>query len=240
MIMIFGYANGQKKEAELRAEFRFIVDNFKKGNYQADLMTGSENKERRIELINKMQSVIKDNYAWYVDFVKDTPNGLPTRYDERLGLEEEEFQELKRIVDNYRMASELKFKINIEEENSTLKFSSEYESELFRYLEIDIKNQEVRLGGYAFTLTDKPIVSDANNRMGSKWRGYQWTYQEPAKIDFSNIAELVGKDAVLYRINFGILEPSNKLYLSIKGVVIEGGEQKVNFVIPIFMGKEKE
>ena len=61
IIMFFGYANGQEKETKLKQEFQFIVDNFKKGNYQADLMTGSENNERRIELTYKMQNAIKDN-----------------------------------------------------------------------------------------------------------------------------------------------------------------------------------
>jgi hypothetical protein len=240
MIMFFGCANGQKTETELREEFQFIADNFIEGNYQADLMTGSENSERRIVLTYKMKNAVKDNYAWYVDFVKDAPNGLPIKYDERLGLTEDEFREFRSIIDNYRMAPELKFNLNVKEDNSTLKIISEYNNELFELLEVDLKNQKIHLGSYEFTITDTLSVSDENNRMGSKWSGYQWTYQEPDKIDFSNVAELVGKDVVLYRISFGIFEPSNKLYLSIKGVEIESGEQKENFVIPIFMEKKKE
>ena len=77
-----------------------------------------------------------------------------SRYDEKLGLTEEEFKEFRSIIDNYRMASELKFNVKIEEENSTLKFTSEYEKEFFDYLEIDLKNQEVHLGSYKFALTE--------------------------------------------------------------------------------------
>ncbi|MBC7777039.1 MAG: hypothetical protein H7246_16525 [Phycisphaerae bacterium] len=238
MFLFLGCANGQNSQIELNEGFQFIADNFKEGIYQADLMTGSENNERRMELTYKMMDAVKNNYAWYVDFVKDAPNGFPVKYDKKLGLTEDEFREFMSIMDNYRMISVLKFDLNIKKD-MTLGFTSGYNNKLFESLKIDLKNQEIHLGSYEFTLTDTILVSDENNRMGSKYAGYQWTYQEPEKIDFSNVVELIGKDAVLYRISFGVLEPSKKLYLSIKGVEIKNGKQS-SFVIPIFMEKKKE
>jgi len=234
-IVLNACSSGQISNTELSEEYQFVHDNFVEGKYNAELMTGSENNERRIALTNKMQLAIKDNYSWYVDFVKDAPNGLPIMYDQKLGLTKAEFVEFRSIIDNYKMASELNFNLTIQKENSTIMFTSDYQPELLKNLEIDLSSQQISLGSYKFELTDTFDVTNENNRMGSKWKGYQWTFQEPSKIDFSNVAELRGKDAILYRITLGILEPSKNLYLSIKGVEIQDGVQKVNFTVPIFM-----
>ncbi len=238
LIWMCGCVNGQPLQQHHTA-FQFIVDNFKTGNYKAELMTGSKNNARRIELTNKMRDAIKDNFAWYVEFVKATPNGLPTQYDKRLGLTEEEFRELRQIIDNYRISSELDFNLSISCTDSILKFNSEYNKELLAYFKIDLKDKTIHLGEREFLLTDTIGFSDSNNRMGSQWYGYRWTYQVPDKIDFSNLAELVDKDAILYRINFGILQPSQKLFFSVKGVEIEKGEQKMSFSIPLLLTEKK-
>lgn len=235
--LVFGCANGQKLKMETTEGFKFIVDHFEEGNYKADLMTGSENMERREELLMKMQSVIKTDFEWYVEFVKGTTDGMPDRYDKRLGLTEEEFSELRGLINTYRGTSELEFNITIKKEGSLLKFISDYEKEFFESFEIDLMNQKVYLGSFEFAVTDTINKTDDKNRLASKWKGYEWTYQQPEKIDFSNVAELVRKDAVLYRIKFGLLQPSEKLYLSIKGVGVKNGIQKMNFSIPILMKK---
>ena len=102
--------------------------------------------------------------------------------------------------------------------DSILSFVSSYEKEFFETLKIDLAREKIFLGDKEFKLTDTIIELSVNNRVGSKWNGYQWTLQTPNKIDFSNVAELLGKDYALYRVHFGILEPSKALSLTIKGV----------------------
>jgi hypothetical protein len=242
LIAISGCGSGQNNKSATTKksnEFTFLLDNFKTGLYQADLMTGSDNKERRIELITKMQIAIKDNYAWYVEFVKDSPTGFPIRYDKKLGLTEDEFKECTQIIDTYKMASELTFDFSIVMKDSILSFVSNYEKELFEALKIDIVKEKIFLGGKEFKLTDTINEQSVNNRVGSKWNGYQWTFQMPDKIDFSNMAELIGKDFALYRVHFGILEPSKTLSLTIKGVEGTNGVQNVNFTLPIYLKYKK-
>ena len=119
--------------------------------------------------------------------------------------------------------------------DSILEFESTYNKGLYDSLRIDLVNEKIMLGSREFIVTDTINLINDNNRMGSLCKGYQWTYQIPSKIDFSNVAELVKNDVILYRISFGILRPSNTLYLSIKGVELEKGIQKVSFTIPIYL-----
>ena len=233
-----GYVVGQNEKISIKTngdEVTFLSNYFKPGLYQADLMTGSKNNERRVELTEKMYFTVRNYYDWYIEFVKDTPDGLPVKYDEKLGLTIDEFKELRQIIDNVRLASELTFNFAITMKDSILEFESTYNKGLYDSLRIDLVNEKIMLGSREFIVTDTINLINDNNRMGSLCKGYQWTYQIPSKIDFSNVAELVKNDVILYRISFGILRPSNTLYLSIKGVELEKGIQKVSFTIPIYL-----
>ncbi len=106
-------------------------------------------------------------------------------------------------------------------------------------LKVDINKEMISLGDKEFRLTDTINEQSVNNRVGSKWNGYLWTFQIPDKIDFSNVAEVIGKDYALYRVHFGILEPSKTLSLTIKGVEGTNGVLKVNFHLPIFLKPKK-
>lgn len=221
--------------------FDYIDELLKEGFYDADLMTGSVTSERQTELVQKMFSYIQNDYDWYIEFVKDSKDGFPEKYDQRLGLTEDEFHELRNLVHNYQMLSVNKFVLEISKSGGRIKFYTVKGPGGFENIQIDLIEKTVRFGQYQMLISDTLVVDNSNNRIGSKWEGIQWSYSFPEEINMDNIAEVIKDESIikLYRLTIGELIPSSRIYISIKGVEIENGVKKGEFIFPLFLTKRK-
>ena len=217
----------------------YIEDLLEEGFYTADLMTGSVGKERQGELLQKMFSHVQDNYDWYVDFVKESKNGFPDKYDSKLGLTPEEFLELKGLIDNYKMSSEGTFTFEVSKSNRKIKFYTTGGPGGFADIQIDLDKEVVRFAQYEMQLSDTVFVENAENRIGSKWEGVQFSYVYPEGISMDNLAKMLEEEEIIkvYRLTIGELIPSSQVYLSIKGIELENGLKKGEFTFPIFLTK---
>jgi len=227
--------HSQTNAIQNKVAIDFLKEQLKEGDYKADLMTGSQNNERRVALTIKMQEAIKKNFDWYVNFVKDAPNGYPTKYDKKLGLTEEEFKELTSLLNNYHMSSEKTFKIRIERNDSLILFNTYGQLPELDQFKINLNDGTINFNEYEFMFMDAPSYDSADNRIGSKIKSYRWSYEFPEKIDVNNIAKYLNEEVKLYRFILGKLIPSGKIYLSINGVEAEEGTKIVEFVFPLFL-----
>ena len=75
------------------------------GTVKADIMDGVRQDHRQIELSKKLQSAVKQNYSWFVEYMKSIPLGQPMPYHVNLGVTEVEYTELLGFIENIEFVS---------------------------------------------------------------------------------------------------------------------------------------
>jgi hypothetical protein len=203
------------------------------GKHTADIMDGVRQSPRQATLTKKFQDGIKNNYEWFVDYMKTVPEGEPMPYHSKLGMTKEEYDELMGYINNIEIVSTGKENIEVEIKNDTIYFKSKGKLTDYNSLKIDLKDNTVLFGQYKMLFSDTSDITNDKNGLRSKWKGYTWKFEEPNDFNFDNLKDLSNLKMKQYKFTIGRLEKNGKSYISLKGREVEDGEKTVEFELPI-------
>lgn len=176
--------NSQKKlTGNIQSDLKTLLPNNK---VTADIMDGVLQNPRQVELMKKFQSAIKENYDWFLEYMKTVPEGEPMPYNAKLGLTKEEYTELMAFMNNVEVVSTGKEEIVIEIKDNFIRFKSHNKLAGLDSLIIDLKSNIVTFGQYKMTFADTLNITTDQNGLKSKWTGYSWKFEDP-KIQTSAI-----------------------------------------------------
>jgi hypothetical protein len=203
------------------------------GKHLADMMDGVKQNPRQASLSKKLQDSIQANYEWFADFLKTVPDGEPMPYHPKLGITQEEYEELMSYFKNIEIVSTGKENITIEIKNDTIYFKSRGKMADLDSLRIDLKNNTVYYGAYMMPFSDSLNIKTDKNGLRSKWKGYTWIYEEPKDLELDDLKDLSNLQMKQYKLTVGRLEKNGKTYMSLKGREIEDGAKTVEFELPV-------
>ncbi len=207
----------------------FITD----GNHKADIMDGVRQNPRQATLTKKLQDGIRNNYDWFVEYMKEVPPGEPMPYNSKLGLTIEEHAELLSYLNNVEMVSSGTENITAELKNDTIYFKSKGKLSDYGSLKIDLKYNTVIFGEYVMPFSDTSNITNDKNGLKSKWKGYSWRYEEPKNLNLGDLKDVSNLKMKQYKFTIGRLEKNGKTYMSLKGREVEDGAKTVDFELPV-------
>jgi hypothetical protein len=219
-----------KLTGNIQADLKILLPDSK---VKADIMDGIFQNPRQAELTKKLQAAIKDNYDWFLEYMKTVPEGEPMPYNAKLGLTKEEYAELLGLMDNVEVVSTGKEEIIIETKNDVIRFKSKNKLADFDSLSIDLKNNVVTFGQFKMTFADTLNITTEKNGLKSKWAGYSWKFEEPENLDIGDFKDLSTLKIKQYKFTIGRLEKNGKTYMSLKAQEVEDGEKTVDFELPV-------
>jgi hypothetical protein len=223
--------NSQKKmTGNIQSDLKVLLPN---RIVKADIMDGVFQNPRQVELTKKFKSAIKENYDWFLDYMKTVPEGQSMPYNTKLGLTKEEYAELMGYIDNVEVVSTGKENITIEIIGDYIHFKSHNKLADLDSLKIDLKSNIVTYGQYKMTFADTLNITTDKNGLKSKWTGYSWKYEDPKNLDLSALKDLSSLKMKQYKFTIGRLEKNGKTYMSLKGTEVEDGAKTVEFELPV-------
>ena len=200
---------------------------------KADIMDGVLQNPRGIELTKRFQAAIKENYNWFLDYMKTVPEGQPMPYHEKVGLTKEEYAELMEYMNNVEAVSTGQEDIVIEARDDTIRFNSKHKLAVLDSLNIDLKNNIVTFGQYKMTFADTINITSDKNGLKSKWKGYSWKFEKPENLGINDLKDLHSLNVIQYKFTIGRLEKNGKTYMSLKCREVKNGAKMVDFELPI-------
>lgn len=203
------------------------------GNHMADIMDGIKQNPRQASLTKKLQQGIKNNYTWFLEYMKTVPEGEPMPYHANLEVTKSEYEELMSYMNNIEVVSTGKENIEIIIKNDTIYFKSKGKLSDLDSLKIDLKGNTVLFGQLKLLFSDSSNITNERNGLRSKWKGYTWKFEDPKDLKLDDLKDLSNLKIKMYSFTIGRLEKNGKTYLSIKGREIENGEKTVEFEIPV-------
>ncbi|MFN8357581.1 MAG: hypothetical protein U0Y10_24195 [Spirosomataceae bacterium] len=223
--------NSQKKlTGNIQSDLKMLLPN---SNVKADIMDGVLQNPRQAELTKKFQAAIKENYGWFLEYMKTVPEGEPMPYNSKLGLTKEEYTELMGFMDNVEVVSTGKEDIKIEIKNDFISFKSHNKLADLDSLTIDLKNNIVTFRQYKMLFADTLNITTEKNGLKSKWKGYSWKFEVPNNLDIADLKDLSTLNMIQYKFTIGRLEKNGKTYMSLKGREVEDGAKTVDFELPV-------
>lgn len=223
--------NSQKKlTGNIQSDLKMLLPN---GKVKADIMDGVLQNPRQAELTKKFQSAIKENYDWFLEYMKTVPEGEPLPYNAKLGLTKEEYIELMGFMDNVEVVSTGKEDIVIEVKDDFIRFKSQNKLADLDSIIIDLKNNIITFGQYKMAFADTLNITTDKNGLKSKWKGYSWRFEVPKNLDISDLKDLSTLSMIQYKFTIGRLEKNGKTYMSLKGREVEDGAKTVDFELPV-------
>jgi hypothetical protein len=214
----------------IQSDLRILLPDSK---VKADIMDGVLKNPRQVELANKFQLAIKENYDWFLEYMKTVPEGEPMPYNEKLGLTKDEYTELMGFMNNVEVVSSGKEDIVIEVKDDFIRFKSHNKLADLDSLLIDLKNNIVTFGKYKMPFADTLHVETDKNGLKSKWNGYSWKFEEPKDLDINAFKDISSIQMIQYQFTIGRLEKNGKTYMSLKGREVEDGVKTVDFQLAV-------
>lgn len=238
ILLIFLTSCGNSQTTNSQAPLTGILKNDLKtllpiGKFNADIMDGVKQNPRQLELAKRLQIAVKQNYNWFLEYMKTVPEGEPIPYNSKLGLTKEEYTELLGFIDNIETVSTGTQEISIKLKNDVINFKSSNKLSNLNSLTIDLKGNTAIFGQYKMKFSDTLNVKTDKNGLKSKWRGYSWRFEEPKNLDLESLKDLKNVKLKQYKLTIGRLEKNGKTYISLKGREVEGGARTVDFDVPI-------
>ncbi len=206
---------------------------FKSQIVTADIMDGIKRNPRQLELTQKIQSSLQNNWEWYQEYIKTVKKGEPLGYHPNLGISENEYEEFLKISKDIEVESTGKEDLEIVNADNKIKFKGDGRLSIYNDLTIDIKNNQILYKEYILPFLDKVDIEDADNGLKSKWKGYNWAYEFPVITDETDLTDLKNLDITIVRFTIGQLEKNGKIYMQIKERKMESGVKTVENQIPI-------
>ena len=215
---------------DIRADLKNLIP---EGKHMADIMDGVRQSPRQATLTKKFQDGIKDNYEWFVEYIKSVPEGQPMPYNEKLNMTKEEYDELMGYLNSSEIVSTGKENIEVEIKKETIYFKAKGKLAGYDSLMIDLKSNTALYGQYKMLFSDTSNITSDKNGLRSKWKGYTWSFEEPKGLNADDLKDPGNLKMKQYKLTVGQLEKSGKTYLSLKGREIQDGAKTVDFELPI-------
>ena len=203
------------------------------GSHTVDIMDGIKQNPRQAALTKKFQDGVKNNYEWFVEYMKTVPDGEPMPYHANMGMTKKEYDELMDYMTNIEIVSTGTEKIKVEIKNDTIYFKSKGKLNEYESLKIDLKGNTILFGQYKLPFSDSVNITSDKIGLRSKWKGYTWKFEEPTNLDLDDLKDLSNLKMKQYKFTIGRLEKNGKTYMSLKGREVEDGEKTVEFELPV-------
>jgi hypothetical protein len=206
---------------------------FESQTVSADIMDGIKRNPRQLELTQKIQSSLQNNWEWYQEYIKTVKKGEPLGYHPNLGITEKEYDEFLKISKDIEVESTGKEDLEIINADNKIKFNADGRLSIYNDLTIDIENNQILYKDYVLPFLDEVNIEDADNGLKSKWKGYNWAYEYPVITDETDLTYLKNLNITIVRFTIGQLEKNGKIYMQIKERKMESGVKTVENQIPI-------
>jgi len=206
---------------------------FKSQTVSVDIMDGIKRNPRLLELTQKIQNSLQNNWEWYQEYIKTIKKGEPLGYHPNLGITEKQYDEFLKISKDIEVESTGKENLEIINANNNIKFNADGRLSIYNDVTIDIKNNQILYKDYILPFLDQVIIEDADNGLKSKWKGYSWAYEYPVLTDETDLTDLKNLNITIVRFTIGQLEKNGKIYMQIKERKMENGIKTVDNQIPI-------
>jgi len=236
LIFLTSCGNSQPSNSQItltgniQSDLKTLLPNSK---VKVDIMDGVLQNPRQAELTIKFQNAVKENYDWFLEYIKTVPEGEPMPFNAKLGLTKEEYSEMMGFMNNVEVVSTGKEDIFIEIKDDFIRFKSQNKLADLDSLVIDLKNNIVTFGRYKMTFADTLNITTDKNGLKSKWKGYNWKFEDPKNLDISALKDLSTLKMIQYKFTIGRLEKNGKTYMSLKGREVEDGAKTVDFELPV-------
>ncbi|MEP6677077.1 MAG: hypothetical protein ABJA78_18080 [Ferruginibacter sp.] len=203
------------------------------GISRADIMDGNPPNSRRDELSAKFMLAIKNNYNWFLEYAKDIPEGKPMPYHPNFGLTKEEYTELLDYMNNTEVVSSGSENITISIQHDTIHFNAGGKLSDLNSLMIDLKANQVLFKKYQLPFYKTVNIAGEKNGFKSKWKGYDWAFYEPQKLDINDYKDLSNLNKKDYTVTIGKLEKTNQTFLHFEAREVVNGQKTVQIDLPV-------
>ncbi len=203
------------------------------GKSVVEVMDGIKNAEQIQVLNEKLIKGISENYDWFLDYQKTLQPGQELPYHPNLGMTEKEYAELNEYNEKIEAISTGQEELEITRTDDIYSFKTTGKLSLLNSLTINPSKNEVLMGGRLLTKFDTIYVADGSNAFKSSWRGYKWTFEEPAEADLEDLRNPETVNMKSIKLTLGRLDNSTKTILIFSVKELKNGQRKINVETPI-------
>ena len=199
-----------------------------------DVMDGIKRDPRLSELNKKYKKGLRENYGWYVEYVKNYKIGEPIPYHENFGITPDEYKEMQERIDKVTFFSTGLHKMQVIKQNGIISFKTGKSLKEFENVSFNLNNNTAKLGDYTLQFADTLRMNTTKNGFKSKWKGYLWTYENPKDMHMEALEDVVGLNVIQYKITLAQLEDGRTLF-SINAIEVQEGIIVLKFDVPLLI-----
>lgn len=202
------------------------------GSMKFEVMDKVRQSPRQIELTQKFQEAIRENYDWFLEYSSNIEPGKPMPYHENLGLTKEEYSELQGLMDEIELVSSRVIQYNISYSDDKINLIPNDTTDNKAVL-IDLSKNTVEFDNQLLIFKDTVRITDPKNGFRSEWIGYQWIYENPKDMDMSALKDIQSLEVEQYKFTVGFLKRTGRAYVQIKGREMANGFKTVDYEFPL-------
>lgn len=189
-ILTFFSAYSQQRTFELSNDIEKDVKTLlPEGSMKFEVMDKVRLSPRQIELTQKFQEAIRENYDWFLEYSSNLEPGKPTPYHKNLGLTADEYSEFQELLEEIELVSSgiIQYKISYSDNEIYLipKDTADNKTVL-----INLTKNTVEFDKQLLSFKDTVRITDPKNGFRSEWIGYQWIYENPKDVDMNTLKDL--------------------------------------------------
>ena len=204
---------------------------FNQKSISVDIMDDLKTDPRQLELTYKLKIGIEENYDWFQDYIKKTEKGKTLKYHPNFGITESEYNDYLRLSENVEIISSGKEIIEITRDSGKISFLGQQKTSIYNDLIIDLENQKIIFKNKVLDFTNEIIVTDNDNGLRSKWKGYNWEFTNPGFSEETDIRSL--EKFTTLNLTIGQLEKNGKIYMKIQERSMVEGIKTVDNQVPV-------
>ncbi|MDP2059223.1 MAG: hypothetical protein U1C58_04850 [Flavobacteriaceae bacterium] len=204
---------------------------FDQNSVIVDIMDGLKTDPKQLELTAKLQKAFQENYEWFQEYIKTAEKGQPLKYHTNFGITETEYNEYLKLSGKVEVISSGKETIEIKKNGDNIKFIGQDKTSIFNDLTIDLKNNQILFKNYVLSFVNEINVTDNDNGLKSKWKGYNWEFVNPELNEETDIQTL--DEFISISLTIGQLEKNGKTYMQIKERKMINGFKTIDNQVPI-------
>lgn len=162
----------------------------KTGNHKADIMDSLKMSPKMMEITMRLQRAFQENYSWFVDYMKNVPEGQPLPYHEKMGISKTEYEEFLHAGENTEVVPSAIESLAIQKSGEVISFKGTGRLVIFDSIKIDLLKQTATFRNFKLSQLDSIRITDDKNGLRSKWFGYTFSFEEPKNISPDQIKDL--------------------------------------------------
>jgi hypothetical protein len=204
---------------------------FDQSSVTVDIMDELKTDPKQLELTAKLQKAFQENYEWFQEYIKTAEKGKPLKYHPNFGMTETEYNEYLKLSEQVEVISSGKETIDIKKNADKINFIGQDKTSIFNDLTIDLKNNQILFKNYVLSFVNEINVTDNDNGLKSKWKGYNWEFVNPKLTEETDIQTL--DEFTSITLTIGQLEKNGKTYMKIKERKMANGFKTIDNQVPV-------